>query len=361
MRNVYITAGNILTGAGRLDSTWNHLIASQTALRVDQAQMNTEFPLGIIPELIAPIGTAARLEELLELLFDDLPKLPQDTPLICATTKGAIDELLTDPTKEGGQVWQLADQMGARLGLTGHTSVVSAACASGTIAAIQAAMLIKNGEYNQVLVIGFDILSHFVVGGFTSLQGLSPSPCKPFDSNRDGLSLGEGAGWLLLSSEKHHFSDSRLMPCKLESWSTSCDATHITAPCRNGSGLIRVLDHIISRSSTPIGGVNAHGTGTVYNDAMEILAFENSLPKNIPINSVKGCIGHCLGGAGCIEIALSMKSLQTGLIPPTVGLINPEESSILFSGDKPLDLLSPSVLSCNSGFGGINAAVLLSQ
>lgn len=359
MRTVYITGGEILTGAGNLDATWSTLMAGQTALAPVQLDMTETFPLGVIPGLTEAIGTTGRLEELLPSLFQNLPPLPENIPLICATTKGAIDELFTRPQTNSGQIWQIGEQIRSFLRLNGEISTVSAACASGTIALIQGGMRIAQNECDQVLVVGLDILSNFVVGGFGSLKGLSPAPCKPFDKNRDGLSLGEGAGWLLLASEKKQYGE--LSPCQLADWSVSCDATHITAPCRKGSGLIRVLDEIISKPTQPIGAVNAHGTGTIYNDAMELLAFDNSLDNGIPIHSVKGCIGHCLGGAGLIETAISMKSLEQNLIPPTVGLSEPEDTDMILSGHAPVNIQHPTILSCNSGFGGINAAVLLSR
>ena len=361
MREVYLTAGGMLTGAGSLNQTWSTLLAGRTALHTDTGLLETDFPLGIIPGLKQPVGTAARLDELLDHLFIDLPPLPEDMPLICASTKGAVDELLTDRATDSGQIWQLGEQIRACLELKGEASIVSAACASGTIAVIQAGMRISSGETDQALVVGLDILSHFVVGGFTSLQGLSPAPCRPFDQQRDGLSLGEGGCWLLLTAKRPDHSAEGIHPCRLESWSISCDATHITAPCRNASGLIRVLEELQSKTTIPIGGINAHGTGTVYNDAMELLAFDRCLPEQTPVCSVKGCIGHCLGGAGCIEIILAMKSLQENCLPPTVGLATHEKSNMRLSGSRQLELLHPSILSCNSGFGGINAAVLLSR
>ena len=359
MRKIYITGGEILTGAGDLDSTWSTLMAGQTALTPKRVDMAEAFPLGVISGLTEAVGTAGRVEELLLSLFQNLPPLPKNTPLICATTKGAIDELFTRPTTNSGQIWQIGEHIRSLLRLNGEISTISAACASGTIALIQGGMRIAQDECDQVLVVALDILSNFVVGGFGSLKGLSPTPCRPFDKNRDGLSLGEGAGWLLLSSNKEQHGDRS--PCRLADWSVSCDATHITAPCRRGSGLIRVLDEIISKSTQPIGAVNAHGTGTIYNDAMELLAFGNSLGNSTPIHSVKGCIGHCLAGAGLIETAISMKSLEENLIPPTIGLLEPEDTDMTLSGHDPIHLQYPTVLSCNSGFGGINAAVLVSR
>jgi len=359
MREVYITGAEILTGAGTLDSTWSTLVAGQTILRSGQFNMTTPYPLGIIPNLNEEIGTNDRLEELLHSLFQSLPPIAKETSLVCGTTKGAIDELLTNKEAHSGQIWRIAEQIRSLLQLNGEISTVSGACASGTIALIQGANRIAQNECDQVLIVGLDLISSFVIGGFTSLQGLSHSPCKPFDKNRDGLSLGEGAGWLLLSNKKEAKSNT-FSPCQLSSWSISCDATHITAPCRHSSGLIRVLEEIISQSNKPIGAVNAHGTGTIYNDAMELLAFDQCLADGVPIHSIKGCIGHCLGGAGLIETAISMKSLAEKHIPPTVGLLEPEDGSVSMSGKESQAIQYPTILSCNSGFGGINAAVLLS-
>ena len=355
-RPVYLTAGDILTGAGDLQSTWEALLAGQTALRPYQLEKTEVQPLGIIPDLGGEMGTTTRLERLLERLFQHLPPLPAATPLICATTKGAIDEIFDHPTAQSGQIWQLAEYIRSTLGLNGESSTVSAACASGTIALIQGAMRIGLGECEQVLVVGLDLLSSFVVGGFNSLKGLSATPCRPFDHHRDGLSLGEGGGWLLLSGSP---PTGTTPPCQLAAWSVSCDATHITAPCRQASGLGRVLEEIINQSTVRIGAINGHGTGTVYNDAMELLAFDRLLEPGTPLHSVKGCIGHCLGGAGVIEAAIAAKSLETNLIPPTVGLNEPEKTAMNCTGKTAVPLTHPAVLSCNSGFGGINAAVLL--
>jgi len=360
MREVYVTDAEILTAAGSLNSTWSTLLAGQTVLTPIQLNTPTPYPLGVIPGLIENFGTAARVEELLQTILQDLPSLPEKTPLVCATTKGAIDEIFTIQSSDSCQIWQLAKRIASVLGLNGEIITTSAACASGTLGIIQGAMRIEQNECDQVLVVALDIISNFVVGGFASLKGLSPSACKPFDKNRDGLSLGEGAGWLLLSSNKESLTD-KLTPCRLEAWSTSCDATHITAPCRQGSGLTRVLADIISTSTGPIGAINAHGTGTIYNDAMELTAFHNNLENNTPIYSVKGGIGHCLGGAGLIETAISMKSLEENVIPPTVGLLESEDQDINISGQDSISMKYPTIISCNSGFGGINAAVLLAQ
>jgi 3-oxoacyl-(acyl-carrier-protein) synthase len=373
MREVYLTAGEILTCAGDSEGTWSALLSGRTAL-APKNLAGFAWPLGIIPDLPDEgHGTSVRLDALFDRLFRTLPPLEKETPLILATTKGAADELLDPPSSYQGQPWQIGEQVCKHLSLTGGNTTVSAACASSTIAIIQAALRIAGGECDQALVVGVDLISRFVLGGFASLKGLSPGGCKPFDTKRDGLSLGEGGGWLLLSNRRKPFNS---MGCVLSpiGWGITCDAVHITAPCRQGSGLIAAISQATSNMDVTVGGINAHGTGTVYNDAMELTAFNaiwglsgksgmttQKYQEPPPVCSIKGGIGHCLGAAGIIEAILSLKSLETGVLPPTVGFMESATNTPLISGQEAIPLCSPSILSCNSGFGGINAALVFSR
>lgn len=363
MKRVVTVAADALTALGDLDATWSGLLNCQSGLvsrKIDGFENN--WPLGLIDGLHETIGSNQRLEILFDQLFQTLPNLPKNTSLLCATTKGAVDELLDCRNPHLGQPWHIAGQLSKRLNITGKTHTISAACASGTIAIIQGAMRIANGECENVLVVGVDLISRFVLSGFASLKALSSRGCRPFDSERDGLSLGEGAGWVLLSSEDNAHLTPGSMTAQVAGWGISCDAKHITAPCKNASGLIASLEQAAGGIRTEVGGINAHGTGTIHNDAMELLAFSkvyNRQKTPIPVCSVKGGIGHCLGAAGVIEIAISLKSLNDNVLPPTVGLIDAADSTVALTGKSSLPLLYPSILSCNSGFGGINAAVLL--
>jgi len=169
-----------------------------------------------------------------------------------------------------------------------------------------------------------------------------------------GLSLGEGAGFVLLATSERAREMGLSDEIAVSGRAAACDAVHITAPCREASGLSRALSWFAGAAE--IGAINGHGTGTVFNDAMEIKAFTR-FRSDIPFHSVKGAIGHCLGAAGVIEAALAIKTVSAGIIPPTVGLCEPEEGAAMATL-APQPLRYPSVLSCNSGFGGINAAVL---
>lgn len=358
-RKVVFTAGDILTPLGNLQETWDSLLACRTGIvQQEFGSLAGQWPLGLIEEIPDGIGSWSRLQSIFDRLFSSLPEIPEKTHLFCATTKGAVDELLEDGREKLGQPWQISDYLAGRLGLTESKTTVSAACASGTLAIIQGAMKIAAGQCDHVLVVGCDLVAEFILTGFDSLQALSPEGARPFDQGRNGLSLGDGAGWILLQAEESIQPNTNVL-ATLDSWAISCDATHITAPCRRASGLIAAFDKLLADASVLIGGINAHGTGTVYNDAMELLAFNKRCEPGIPVCSVKGALGHSLGAAGVVEAMLSLLSLEHNMLPPTVGLVIPEKSSCVLSGGEPLPLLYPSVVTSNSGFGGINAALLL--
>lgn len=358
MKKVAVAAGDIRTSLGNLPSTWQNLMAGVSGLVRKKSQVvSTEYPLGLVEGLEGTGGSWLRLQSFLDLLLANVPDLPADTDLIVATTKAAVDEQLQVGGAKEGQPWQLAEILKKRLHLSGEATTVSAACASGTLAIIQGAMKIMTGSCNQVLVVGIDLVGDFILSGFDSLKALSPSTPKPFDKNRDGLALGDGGGWILLSADDRVGSSSSSVLGWVEGWGISCDATHITAPCRKGSGLKRAFDQLLMSTSSPLGGINGHGTGTVYNDAMELLVFGDKCDPGIPVCSVKGAVGHSLGAAGVVEALLSLQSLAEMVLPPTVGLETPEAGMVNLSGTRALSLVAPSIVSCNSGFGGINAAV----
>jgi len=358
-RRVVVSAGDILTPLGNLYKTWDSLMAGESGIvKQSFGTLAGEWPLGIIAETGVGhkrhgSGDWPRLCTVFDRLFRSLPELPPDTHLFCATTKGAIDEWLEGKDGNKGNPWQIAGYLQGILGLAGEAAMVSGACASGSLAIIQGAEAVAAGECDRALVVGFDLVAEFVLAGFDSLKALSPDAAKPFDRNRRGLSLGDGAGWLLLEAEE--VADLALCDhgACLGGWAVSCDATHITAPCRYGSGLKRAFDTLFQEENVPVGGINGHGTGTVYNDAMELLAFAEKCGEGIPVCSGKGALGHSLGGTGVVEALISILSLEHGMLPSTVGLETAEETKCLLSAE-PLRLRHPSIVSSNSGFGGIN-------
>jgi 3-oxoacyl-[acyl-carrier-protein] synthase II len=257
------------------------------------------------------------------------------------------------------------DIVSQKLKLTTKGININAACASSTIAVAQGAAMISSGKANSVLVCCIDIITEFIFSGFSSLKALSPFPCRPFDRSRQGLTPGEGAAAILLMSEDRAKKDNLSSLGKILGWGVSNDATHITAPARDACGLMRAIRQALKRANLTeqeITTINAHGTGTVYNDLMELTAFRQVFgERKVPVCSVKGAIGHTMGAAGGIEVALGLKTLSTQIVPPTVGFSDPEDGAKGLVSSKPVQISGDYLLTTNSGFGGINAAIIMAR
>lgn len=351
------------TSLGDLEETWQGLLVGRSGL-LRGSFPDYEYPLGMIttPATVAnsPVGSADRLQRLLKKVLDVLPILPSSSALFVATTKGGGDEVLRQSSPPwAGQPWDLGVWVAHYLGFEQPGIVVSAACASGTLAMIRAIQEIQAKRHLVVLAVGVDLVSRFVVTGFSSLQALSMQPCRPFSRDRQGLSLGEGVGVALLTTEETARKSGWPVLARLTGYGMACDAVHITAPCRQASGLLATLLQTVGHQPERVGGIHAHGTGTRRNDAMELTGFETFFTSGLPpIYGTKGSIGHTLGAAGVIETAISVISLRESLLPGTTGAENPETEAISM---EPTPLRKPVILSCNSGFGGINAAILMER
>ena len=274
---------------------------------------------------------------------------------ILSSTKGNIE--LLEAGKPAPPELSLPATAGKIAGYAGFTSepiVVCNACISGILALIVAQRFIENGSYDHIFVTGADALTSFVVAGFESFRSMSPDACKPFDSERNGLSLGEGAATILVSSTP------AINAVRLIRGASANDANHISGPSRSGEGLFLAIKNILPEIHQ-IDFISAHGTATPYNDDMESVALGRSRLLSIPVNSFKGFFGHTLGAAGIMETALTMESMQRGLLIRTLGLQT--------QGVKtPLNLLTENkkaeincALKLGSGFGGCNAAILLEK
>jgi 3-oxoacyl-(acyl-carrier-protein) synthase len=365
MKKVDIVNARVLTALGDLDQTWDSIMSNKSGLKqLINSNLAPDTFYGAIETIPRDLESLGRLHQLLDICLGDALLFPEGTAIVLSTTKAAADELVTNKEISSlqGQPWNIDHYIRQKLGNKTPITTISAACASGTLAIIHGMMSITSGKSKFVLVIGIDVLSTFVSIGFSKLKALSEKRCKPFDTNRDGLSLGEGFGAILLASseatEKFKFKPL----AHVMGWGSSCDASHITAPSRTANGLIASIKQAIKGRENKIGAINAHGTGTNFNDAMEAYAFHEIWDEIPPIHSVKGALGHCLGAAGVIETAIALKSLETGMIPPTVGTQTPEKlinKSVVV--EKSRELQYPSILKCNSGFGGINAAIFLTN
>lgn len=294
--------------------------------------------------------------------------IPSDASLIVATTTGEIDILEKKVLDGSGDAAQsklgfLLEKVKQISGVTGKSLVVSSACASSSAAIGFAAGLIRAGKHDCVLVVAVDAVTEFVFSGFSSLMALDPDKAKPFDKNRTGLSLGEGAGFILLMSEERAKKETRKIMGEVAGWAIAGDANHMTGPSRDGSGLRLAIQKALKKagmSGSDIGCISSHGTGTVYNDSMEMKAYKSVFEdKPVPLYSIKGAIGHTMGVAGLVETIISFKVLEEKIIPQTLGLkdIDPEAEGWASLDKRKLE--KSSVLLNNAGFGGVNAALIL--
>lgn len=282
------------------------------------------------------------------------------TGFIISTTKGNIELLEQQP---GGatppvadmQLFTTAKKIASYFNAANPPLVISSACISGLAAILTGKRLIESGRYDHVVVTGADVLTRFVLSGFQSFQAVSPEPCKPFDANRSGVTLGEGAATVVLSRNNTNAT------FLLGAGAISNDANHISGPSRTGLELAAVMQLAVNGSGlspADIGFVSAHGTATLYNDEMEAKALHHAGLADTPVNSLKGYYGHTLGAAGLIEAIISMHAMKAGVVLPTKGFEIPGVSMPVNVNNTLLQKRSSHFLKTVSGFGGCNAAMV---
>lgn len=350
-----------------------------------EAAVNTPFGEGVEPvwtaltrklqarpEPSAPVESpeGSRVWDLLGPIADRIRGWECDH-LFLATTKGETDALEGfarkarghSPTRTSESASSLQprfflERMLARLAIPSGT-FVSSACASSNLAVALAAEALIAKRTRRVAVLGVDIVSNFVVSGFSALGALSQSgTARPFDAARDGLTVGEACCAVALE-----LGEPGRGLGTIEAWGSASDANHVTGPSREGAGLSAAFEKAFSMTESgpsDIGAVLAHGTGTIYNDAMEMKAFKRIFPSPLPVFSVKGSLGHTMGAAGVIETVLALEALRERNAPPTVGLETPDTDASGWASTEFQAIQAPGIVNANSGFGGINSVLVLS-
>ncbi len=285
--------------------------------------------------------------------------------IVLATTSGemhageaAFQAHLQGEGPSEGLVWQqLCHQPTAllrqRAQADGPVLTVSTACTSGTVALGLAADLIELGRAERVLVVGADALCRTTVFGFGVLGAASPTPCRPFDVERSGMSVGEGAAALVLERVE---GARRPVLAHLLGHGTASDAHRMTAPDPAAGGAMRSMRAALGGiEGSRVGFVCGHGTGTPLNDAMEVIALSAITPDAL-LCGIKGAVGHCLGAAGTLEAVVAVQALRRGVVPPTVGTVEPIPGAAVASQPRPAGF--DHALSVNFAFGGHCSAVL---
>ena len=257
-------------------------------------------------------------------------------------------------------------------GARGPNFGVVSACATGTHALGEAAHTIRRGDADVMIAGGSEAaITPFAYASFCAMKAMSTrndapeKACRPFDKNRDGFIMGEGAGVLVLESFEHAQARGARIYCELAGYAATCDAFHITQPDPEGKGLSMAMKRALASAAVApeeIDYINAHGTSTPYNDKYETLAIKKVFgehARKVAISSTKSMTGHLLGAAGGIESVICAKTIETQTLAPTINLEEPDPECDLDYVPNVARLASVrTVLSNNLGFGGQNAAVV---
>jgi 3-oxoacyl-[acyl-carrier-protein] synthase II len=256
----------------------------------------------------------------------------------------------------------LAEVLHSFLGTEGPTLTVVNACASGADAIGIAMSWIKAGLCDIALAGGSDEMNRIPLCGFSSLGILSDELCSPFDCDRKGLNLGEGAGVLVLENEKNMHARGASARAWLRGYGTSNDAHHLTSPDPEGKGLTRAIVNALEEAkleASEISVINAHGTATKDNDEVEGNVISRLFANDMPFLSTKGYTGHTLGAAGALEAAFCILFLEQGWVPANAGFANQDDRIPIAPVKQRTNIESRFALSTSLGFGGCDAALIL--
>ena len=237
--------------------------------------------------------------------------------------------------------------------------MVSNACVSGVLAVSVAKRMIQFGAYENAFVIAGDEISEFVLSGFNSFQAMSNLPCAPYDESRNGVTLGEAAAAVYISSEKPTKNAVAIIGDGAIN-----DANHISEPSRTGEGLFKSIESAFKEANITkdkLDYISAHGTATLYNDEMEAIAFSRSHIDTVPINSLKGFYGHTLGASGLLETVIGIESVNQNMLFESKGFDEIGVSESINVIEKNKEAAIEYFLKTASGFGGCNASAIFEK
>lgn len=358
---VSVLADNVISPlGGTSEENYQAVKEGKSAIRA-YAPMTAGIPNGFVASLLS--------SDFEELAFRSAQKAidasginvsSTRTVFILSSTKGAIEKLgQTDDDKL--YLGNIAQHIAARLGIQLSPIVVCNACISGLAAMILASRLLVSKKYDYAVVCGADCPGRFIISGFQSLNAMSAFSCQPFDIERQGLNLGEAAATVVLGREITTKSVNN--GCRRQVWQIGHgyiknDAYHISAPSKTAEGLyealLKTMNGIDKRN---IAFINAHGTATLFNDQMEAIAIHRAELQDIPVNALKGYVGHTLGAAGIMETILCMKAVDDHTILGTRGYEEVGVSGRIQLSSKHHSTIKTSFIKQLSGFGGCNATL----
>ncbi|MCG6910406.1 MAG: beta-ketoacyl synthase chain length factor [Deltaproteobacteria bacterium] len=325
------------------------------------------LPVGEIP-WCGELGDPPRTHQLARLAGDQAMaagQKPPDAVVMGVTTGGLLrtEHLLANEERDPRRyrwhaVGSVAEDLAERYGCKGPALTVSTACSSGTAALKIALNMLRSGMAKRVLAGGADSLCRLTYHGFHALQLIDPEGARPLDEDRRGMSVGEGAGMLLLTAD-----EPKPVIAELLGGGLSCDAYHPAAPEPQGTGALKAMREALSDAGLhphEIDYINLHGTGTRDNDVAEARAVQALFGVKTPsCSSVKGATGHSLAAAGAIEAVIAARCISDGMVPANAGCMRPDPALMLTPLLRPAGQRVGAVLSNSFGFGGGNAAIVM--
>jgi 3-oxoacyl-[acyl-carrier-protein] synthase II len=379
---VIVAAGAVTPFGGDLDAFWSGLVTGTDGITpierfpVDDLRVGRG---GEIKKLRAPgcgVRPGGRASWLLLAAADDLlaraalDAAPERIAVVSGTALGGVEELERAAAPDGtprhaaGALYDApAHALARRLGARGPVLTVSTACASGATALGLGADLLRAGAADRVVAGGYDVLCRFVMRGFDALRSLTRERVRPFDRRRSGLLLGEGAALVLMAREGE--APGRRLG-RLLGHAGASDGSHLTAPAPDGRGLELAVRAALAEADlapADVEFVSAHGTATRLNDRVETQVLRRVLGARagaIPMNAIKGGLGHTMGAAATLEAIMCLLVSREGVVPHTVGLEERDPDCDLDWVAAAPRAARPRVsLSTSLGFGGANAALVL--
>lgn len=274
--------------------------------------------------------------------------------LVVGRRRAPASRVLQQPTSSP------SDAVASAFKLGGGVVSNATACASAGAAIGMAADYLRSHHADVALAGGSDALCRLTYSGFNVLQAVDPKPCTPFGAGRKGITLGEGAAYLVLERWDEALARGATILAELCGYGASCDAHHPTAPAEDGRGAEAAIRTALSSSGFPtVDYINAHGTGTLLNDASETRAITAAVGRDVPVSSTKSYFGHTLGAAGGVEAVVSVMALMHQTAPPTLRLVEAAaDCSLDYIPHTPRPMPMASVLSNTFGFGGSNVSLL---
>ena len=359
------------SGIGRL----RHLQTAHSDLPCGEVNMSDEELkgfLGIPADKVVPRTTLFGIFAVKEAMEEAWIKGSDRVALISGTTVGGMD--VTERHYLQGDDQSLfrlhdcgscTDEIADFFGGFGLVTTISTACSSAANSIMLGADLIRSGRCDVVVAGGSECLTRYHLNGFNSLKIIDSEPCRPFDETRNGLNLGEGAGFVVLESEKHALARGAEPLGVLSGYGNACDAFHQTASSDDGEGAFLAMSKALNMSGlrpSDIDYVNAHGTATPNNDASESRAMIRLFGDDVPpVSSTKAFTGHTTSAAGSIEAVICLLALRNGFIPANLNWKQPFDGGVIPEADGKEGVRLNHIL-CNSfGFGGNDSSLLISR